>query len=125
MRYQTTDGHVFPSGAAHLIGASLPTPARCKEAIDLMHEALATGISLAALWQIANTAVWDGLPVARMALGQPQACLTEPLSGDNDCIIFADLDQEDAVPPTPLDAVSTPPIMPAPCEWGNLPLFDC
>jgi len=67
--YQTTDGHALNDLAVRsLIGASLPTPQACKEAVRLLTEALAQGITQADLWELSRLAVWESLDATRGAL---------------------------------------------------------
>lgn len=93
MNITTTDGHCYTDTTlACLIGASLPTPTACQEAVALLREALNVGVSQQTLWQITGIAVWDGLHVAREVLervpGQPA------FPGNGDRIIFANLGDE-------------------------------
>jgi hypothetical protein len=110
--YTTTDGHVFTDETvACLIGASLPTPAACQEAITLLREALAAGVSQETLWRLSGIAVWDGLLAARAARSTALGGAPGPFTPTNDRIVFADLDDEDgASSAAPKDA--------------QLPMFD-
>lgn len=70
--YTTTDGIMFTDFRVRaLIGASLPTKPLCYEATQLLREGLhAKVLSRSDLWELANTAIWYGLPAARTMLNR-------------------------------------------------------
>lgn len=70
--YTTTDGIMFTDFRVRcLIGASLPTKPLCYEATQLLREGLHAGVlSRSDLWELANTAIWYGLPAARTMLNR-------------------------------------------------------
>lgn len=72
--HKTTDGHQLTDMAVHsLIGASLPTPSACKEAVRLLRSALVHGVTHNELWELSRLAVWESLDAAREALAALRA----------------------------------------------------
>jgi len=72
--HTTRDGYQFTDLAVHsLIGASLPTPKACKEAVRLLYSALTHGVTHGELWELSRLAVWESLDAAREALAALRA----------------------------------------------------